>query len=474
MIQRLIPLIPRANAFDADGTPRFVGSAPAVTDQDRLTIDVKHNTRRNDRFQAFYGSQWVRSIEPTSQGNNVPGFGATARPSRSVLAVSATQVFGSTLLNEARFGRTRLDGGTFPASPLNPLEYGIRNGVTNAIGLPQMIVAGAVNFGGPGTLPQGRFDTSYVVTDTLSRAKGAHSIKFGGEYRHFINENFAVGTGVFNFPSVTAFLSGTANAFNITLGERRSVIDQRAVGLFFQDQVTVHDRLTVELGVRYEWHVTPTERDNRFVVFDASDATLSRIGEIYRQNNRNFEPRVGVAWQISGDGRTVLRAGYARAVDEPGTTAVRDTASNPPFGVPLTATGTIPLVSAVDAAAPAGLAPSTTDQGFRNASMQSWNVNVQRQLAGDLAVTLGYLGSHGTNCASRATSTSPSMACALFSPYPTPVQFCREPGVGNITQVESSGFSNYDAAFVSMTKRLSSGFKSTPPIRGRSRSTPIP
>ena len=459
VIQRLIPLIPRANMFDADGTPRFVGSAPAVADQDRLTIDVKHNTRRNDRLQAFYGSQWVRSIEPTSQGNNVPGFGATSRPSRSVLVVSATQVFGTTLLNEARFGRSRLDGGTFAASPLNPLEYGIRNGVTNAIGLPQMIVAGAVNFGGPGTLPQGRFDTSYVVTDTLSRAKGGHSIKFGGEYRHFINENFAVGTGVFNFPSVAAFLSGTANAFNITLGERRSVIDQRAVGLFFQDQVAVHDRLTVELGVRYEWHVTPTERDNRFVVFNASDATLSRIGEIYRQNNRNFEPRVGVAWQISGDGRTALRAGYARAVDEPGTTAVRDTASNPPFGVPLTATGTISLVSAVDAAAPTGLAPSTTDKGFRNASMQSWNVNVQRQLAGDLAVTLGYLGSHGTNLRISRNINQPVDGVRPFQAVSDSSPILPGTRVGNITQVESSGFSNYDAAFVSITKRLSNGLQ---------------
>ncbi len=72
-------------------------------------------------------------------------------------------------------------------------------------------------------------------------------------------------------------------------------------------------------------------------------ASLVRVGvdvdEIYAQNNLNFEPRAGVAWQVSSDGRTVLRAAYARAVDEPGTTAVRDTASNPPYGIPLTAAG---------------------------------------------------------------------------------------------------------------------------------------
>src|SRR6185295_10221213 len=157
----------------------------------------------------------------------------------------------------------------------------------------------------------------------------------------------------------------------------------------------------LDLGMRYEWHVTPTERDDRFVVFDAPSASLSRVGvdraAIYAQNNLNVEPRAGVAWQVSSDGRTVVRAAYARAVDEPGTTAVRDTAGNPPYGIPLTAAGAIPLASAVDAARPAGLAPSTTDPNYRNASVQSWNVNLQRQLAPAMAATVGYLGSHGSD-----------------------------------------------------------------------------
>src|SRR6185295_12971008 len=97
------------------------------------------------------------------------------------------------------------------------------------------------------------------------------------------------------------------------------------------------------------------------------------------------------------DGRTVLRAAYGRAADEPGTTAVRDTAGNPPFAAPLTASGSIPLVNAIDAVRPAGLAPITVDPRFRNASMESWNVNLQRQLAGDWAATVGYSGSRGRN-----------------------------------------------------------------------------
>jgi outer membrane receptor protein involved in Fe transport len=246
-----------------------------------------------------------------------------------------------------------------------------------------MIVAGDSHFGGRQSCPR---DDRHVGVSGRHRhpRQQPASLKLGGEYRHFINENFAEGTGQFNFPSVEAFLSGTANAFNITLGERRSLIDQRAMSLFFQDRVTLTDRLSVELGMRYEWHVPPTERDDKCVVFDADRRSLLRVGmdldDVYQQNNTNVEPRVGIAWALSSDGRTVVRAAYARAVDQPSTTVVRDTAGNPPFAAPLTASGSIPLASAIEMTRPAGFAPTTVDPGFQNASLQSWNAT-QRQVA---------------------------------------------------------------------------------------------
>jgi hypothetical protein len=462
-VRRLIALIPPANYFDADGTPRFVGSAPAVADMDRWTIDLRHNAGSRDRFQAFYGSQHRQSVEPGTQSNSIPGFGSVFQPLTSLLTIKATHMFGAATVNDARFGRSRHVGGTFPAAPLNPTDFSIGNGVTRAIGLPQMIVAGDLNFGGPGTLPQGRTDASYVVVDTFSHARGRQSLKLGGEYRHFVNENFAEGTGVFNFPSMEAFLAGTANAFNITLGERRSAIDQRAMALFVQDHIALHDTFTVELGMRYEWHVTPTERNDRFVVFDTGTASLVRVGvdagEIYQQNNRNVEPRLGVAWNLSGDRRTVLRAAYGRAVDEPGTTAVRDTAGNPPFAAPVIAAGSIPLASAIATTRLAGLAPATVDPRFKNASMQSWNVNVQRQLARDVAATLGYSGSRGTNLRISRDINQPVGGVRPFAALAASSPILPGTPLGTIIQVESSGFSNYRAAWVAITKRLSRGLQ---------------
>jgi hypothetical protein len=463
VIHRLIDLIPHANVVDADGTPRYVGSADAVVNDDRWTADVRHKVSDRDQLHVFYGSQRVRAIEPSSGGNSIPGFGHVSAPHRSVLTIDGTHIFGSALLNEARFGRNVLRGGIVPATQVNPTAFGIRNGVEDGIGLPQMIVAGGLNFGGPANYPQGRNDTSYVVGDTLSYTSGRHSVRLGGEYRHFINENFAEGTGTFNFPSVAAFLAGTANAFSITLGERRNVIDQRAASLFFQDRIAAGARLSLELGLRWEWHVSPTERDDRFVVFDADTASLLRVGvdleEIYQQNNRNFQPRLGVVWDIAGDGRTVARAAYGWAADEPGTTAVRDTAANPPYATPLTATGSIPVSSAIDTTRAAGLSPATVDPEFRNAVLRSWNVNIQRHLAADVAALVGYFGSHGKNLRISRNINQPIAGGRPFTSLSLASPILPGTPLGNITEVTSHGFSTYHALVMSATKRLSRGLQ---------------
>jgi carboxypeptidase family protein/TonB-dependent receptor-like protein len=459
--RRLLPLIPRANVFDADGTPRFVGSGDASVDEHTWTADVRYNAGARDRVQLFYGRQQVDGVEPAGGGTSIPGFGQKRSIWKSTLTVNETHVFGAGLLNEARFGQTMQDGSTFPAAALNPVNFGIENGVTRPIGLPQITVAGSLNFGGPSALPQGRKDTLYLFNDAVTYVTGRHSMRFGGEYRRFLNNNFAEGTGQFNFPNVAAFLTGTANAFSITLGERRSHITQDALAFFAQDRFEIGSSLTLDLGLRYEWHVTPTERDDQFVVFDAKTASLVRVGadieSIYQQNNKNFEPRLGFAWTPSADGRTVVRGAYGWAVDQPSTTVVRDTPGNPPFAIPLSASGAIPLASAVSLTRPIGLGPMTVDPQFRNASLRSWNVNTQRQLGGDLAAAVGYFGSSGRNLRLSRNINQPVNGIRPF-PALSPSSPIR-PGapLGNITQVESAGFSRYHAVWVSATKRLSGG-----------------
>ena len=116
-------------------------------------------------------------------------------------------------------------------------------------------------------------------------------------------------------------------------------------------------------------------------------------------------------------------------------------------------------MGAIDTTQPARLAPVTVDPRFRNASMQSWNVNVQRQLARELAVTLGYSGSRGTNLRISRNINQPVDGVRPFAAVSASSAILPGTPLGNITQVESSGFSSYHAAWLAVTKRLSRGLQ---------------
>jgi hypothetical protein len=298
----------------------------------------------------------------------------------------------------------------------------------------------------------------------MSYARGGHAIRIGGEYRLFTYNARMLDAGTFNFPSVPAFMSGVANSFRVTLGDQPAHITQRALGAFVQDSVRVHPNLTVDLGLRYEWNVTPTEREDRWVVFDAPTASLLRIGvhqdDVYRQNH-NLEPRLGVAWDPRVDGRTLVRAAYALTVEQPIINAVSSLGGNPPLGVPLTITGVVPVESAFRLAGAAGLAPITIDPDYRNGAVHSWNVNVQREIGSRMAAMAGYVWSQGTQLRLSRNINQPVSGVRPFPSVSSLSPILPGAPLGNITQVVSSGKSSYRAWWTSLTQRLSRGLQFT-------------
>lgn len=467
IVRQLIELIPRANAVGANGVPLFLGSDTAPVNIDQETIDVSHNFGQADRLHGYYAFQRDMRGEPTLQANSIPGFGDTRRSSRQVLTFNETHTFGPALVNEARFGFNRIFITFSPNAPLNPAEFGINNGVTEPIGLPQITITGSrLNFGGPAGFPQGRGDTTFVISDTLNYLRGNHSFKFGGEFRRFLNNNFNRDTGSFNFATINAFLAGTPNTFAVTLGDVSSSISQGALGLFVQDNYKVRTNLTLELGLRYDWNMSPTERYDRFVNFDPRTNSLVRVNNgiapVYETNDKNFQPRLGFAWDPFGDGKTSLRGAYAVLVDQPVTNLVTPLASNPPFANPvaLPAGRTTGLATAVaDARAAGSLSPNAVEPGFDNAYVQSWNLNLQREVGAGIGVTVGYFGSKGThlritrNINQLVGGVRPFAALSPGSPV--------LPGTTllNITEREGTGNSSYNALWATANKRLSRGLQ---------------
>jgi outer membrane receptor protein involved in Fe transport len=260
-VAKLAALIPRPNFVDSSGTPRFIGAARGPVDNDQWGLDISHILTASDWLHGYYSFDLSKSVEPNYFGNTIPGFGHTYRIHRQFFSLNETHTFGAMLINEVRSGFNRQFGTNTPNAQLNPADFGIRNGITQPIGLPQIDIAGgALDFGGPSNFPSGRGDTTLVVGDTLSGVYGRHSLKVGGEYRQFLNNNFRTASGSLGFPSVAAFLAGTANSFSGTLGNQSSSIAEGALGYFAQDNFRWRPNLILELGLRYDWNVTPTER----------------------------------------------------------------------------------------------------------------------------------------------------------------------------------------------------------------------
>jgi outer membrane receptor protein involved in Fe transport len=461
-VLKLLPLIPAPNSGSA-----FIGGGVAPVDIDQWTMDVSHVFNTRDRLHGYYALQQDRRGEPNLQGNTIPGFGDTRESRRQIFTLNESHVFSPAVVNEFRAGFNRIHITFAPNYPANPAEFGMNVGVNKALALPQMTIRSiGLNFGGPSGFPQGRGDTTAVLSDTLAWTRGKHNFKFGGEYRRFINDNFGETAGTMAFNTVDDFINGRAATFTASPNPTPSRIFVNAVGAFVTDQWKIASNLILDLGLRYDYNGSPTEAQDRFVVFDPATARLLRVGQdidqVYKPNSLNFQPRVGFAWDVFRNGKTVVRSAYAYQVDQPITNLVSPLASNPPFSNPVTfnGPGTVTFSNAINAAAAAGsLAPTTVNYDFRNAYVQSWNFNIQQQLMESVGIMVGYFGNKGSNLRVARNLNQfinggrPYFKVAADSPIlpNTPL--------GNIQINDSGANSNYNALWVTATKRFSRGLQ---------------
>src|SRR6185436_15916036 len=255
------------------------------------------------------------------------------------------------------------------------------------------------------------------------------------------------------------FQAGTGNSFTVTLGDRSSEIIIPAVGAFVQDAISLGSNVKVDLGLRYDFISSPSEPDNKLVVFDASTVSLVRLGSGLTQIHKNgsdFQPRVGVIWNPTGKGDLAVRGAYAVMINQTNTVYVGGAAANPPLAVPLNVAGNVTQENALATAQASGLAPTTTNPGFLPGRMQTWNVNVEKEL-GATGVMIGYFGSHGdrlripVNINKFVNGVRPYPRLSATSPI--------SPGaaLGNITEVQSTGWSDYKGLWLTANRRMSKG-----------------
>ncbi len=484
----ILGLIPHANGVDSKGNAAFFGSATAPVDIDQGTADISHKLSDNDSLHGYYVYQRDLRQEPT-QGANIPGFGDTREGHRQVLTLGETHTFSSSLVNEARLGANRIHILFTPNNLTDPNSLGLGNILgPNLTFLPTIAFSDlGLTFGDERQFPQGRGDTTIVLADTVSYIRGRHSLKFGGEWRDFLNNNFNGDPGqlVFNCslntvtstcngPAANVFALGKVSSAARTVGNVANRISQGALDFFAQDSFKLKSYLTLELGLRYSWNMTPSEAEGRFVNFVpglGNGSMLVPTDEPYAQNNKNFQPRIGFAWDLFHNGNTVLRGGYAYQTDEPITGMVTGLSSNPPFALPISVNAATAFAALAPSfnGTPSTVSPVMVNPDFKDANVQSWNLNVQQQITHSTGIMVGYFGTKGTHLEidrninqfialgqpnSVATPNVPFFQLSPNSPILPNVR------LGNpITERDTSSTSSYNALWVTGNKRMSNGLQ---------------
>ncbi len=468
---KLITLIPvGVQTTSATGVTTAVatGSSPGPVKTDQYSGDGLFNISAANSLHLYYAWQQDARTEPNLQGNTIAGFGDHRTAHRQIGTINDVHIFSPSVVNEARFGFNRIAINFADSFNAVSSDYGIPNGVTAAIGLPQISVTDlGLNFGGPSGFPQGRFVTTGVLSDTVNYLKSKHSIKIGGEFRRFEGNNFQNTAGTVNFTTTANFIAGGANTYTAnSINPVNSRIFISAVAAFAEDSYRMTPTLTLEYGLRYEWNGTPAEGGHRFITFNPTTSAFQQVNQPYKQNN-NFEPRLGFIYDVSGKGKTTVRGGFGYLVDQPIISNVTGLTTNPPLSNPLqiassTSQPTIPIGTAFTSAGATGLAPSSVNPNFKNGYIESYNLNVQQELGPSSALQIGYIGSqgrhlrlnHNINQFLYATPTTTTGT----RPYPTAKMLdgTTRP-LGNITYNDSIGMSNYNALWVTYRRSLRGG-----------------
>jgi hypothetical protein len=425
--QNLLKFYPHANS----GAFTYVGTQTFVSNTDQFGVRLDHYLTARDALNFRYSYGQSSQTDPLStQGANVPGFpvGENQKPQNFI--AQETHTFSPTLVGQLRFSFLRnkllLDehlNNTNPAS----LGFTYQPTLESAIGPPFVQVGGYGSIGDPITGPRNTYQNSFDYTGSITWIKGRHQMKFGGGYQYDqINVLQGIATNGFfvfsTFPlnnSFASFLFGQPVFFLQGGGNFSRNLTGQAFNLFAQDAWKLTSRVTINYGLRYEVPSPYTEKHNlqnlwvpgrQSTVFPTAPAGLLYPGDkgvprgLIPTERDAFAPRLGIAWDVTGKGRTLVTAAYGIFYDPYYTGQggpIQDPISAPPYLQ-------TPQISVPNFADPyngqnpfsGGFAQPMTllvlNPSLRLPYAQDWNLNIEQALGNNWLLQVGYIGTKGT------------------------------------------------------------------------------
>lgn len=534
-------LIPSGTGTAGNGAfGPFAISSPLKFNEDQFNVNFDHNFGSRHRISEKYFHAKDLTNDPFGgEGAGNLGSGQTTPQVNHLATLSWTYTISPNIVNEARFGFNRITQEVLAPDPatLNQLGMTRFNGAVFP-GIPLFFTSDIFPaFGGISTNNDQAFaSNTFHFADTIAYTHGRHTFRAGFEHRRYqINlfNNFA-SRGFLAFNTFTDLLTGNILEAFAGTGITDRGFRARDIASYFQDDWKITKRLTLNLGVRYDYLGPSTDVKDRLGNFDPSrlDATTRANGgpglingfilpagahfgsitgtpgvsasTLFTNSPHDFAPRVGLAWDVKGDGKTAVRAGYGLYYVRISNQTLLQLITAAPFfqlsaslfpGTPLSNPfpnlpvpsqfpifPTLPQLTGFRASgAPtfssALLSLNPFDRNLGIPYVGQWNFSVQRELPGRFVLEVGYLGSEGVkllqglqvNQARLANTSAPITLGGANGVPQTQVTTNSTSNVNarvgilgftstGLNEVTGNGHSSYNALAVTVSRRVGDMF----------------
>lgn len=424
----LLALYPLPNATLNAGT---FGDTGNYLTTGRATIAENFATARFDNTFSEKDSLSLTFLYDNAPGSLPDAFNnflTNEFDQRDLGGISERHTFGANLLNVVRIGYNRnAESSLVPLSANNPATLNSTLGYASNLNAPAISVSGLTGVGGFGSGRQSlAFYNSYQLNDDVALARGKHSIKFGfaGEQIR-VSVNAPVKNGSAVFLSLTNLL--TDNQYAATTPAPTIITPHTLVTLlagYVQDDWRFTQHLTLNLGLRYEFLTLPYDTKNQLALINTLSGPAGSgpcptvisptsvpgctvpVAHYFQSNptTHNFEPRVGFAYDVFGNGRTALRGAFGiydmlplPYLYEP-YSAIASPFEQDRVGINVIPVGTpISSVESVLNALPATRLGHYIDPNPHRDYSLNYNINVEQQFSNTVSSTIGYVGSHSVH-----------------------------------------------------------------------------
>jgi hypothetical protein len=471
---------PAANITPVNGFNN-VGSDPGHNNVDSMIVKIDHTFNASNTLSGryFYGQSGQSLPLGTGGGNNIPNTNTFSPTDVNLVSISLVSTISPTQTNEARFGYNRYHEGFYAqdrnvfgdpnasiglntclgtvvgttVNTCGPTGTGAAN--SRDFGLPVFAFSNGLSSLGSSRFanPRNRFDRNYQFVDNFSWKFSKNDVKMGFEYRHTSVDsvqdlNFR---GKLRFDDLSAFLSGADQTFPgcfscyINYGTSDRFTTQNSFATFIQDSWQILPRLTVNAGIRWDFYGVIMEGLDGISSYNplSTGFGLSPAHQPYPNDRNNFAPRVSLAWDPFGKGKTVVRAGAAVFYDtfsfdyftgqlfentNNGGPAYNAIGTNPIFqggavggplavGVPVFDTTSIPCTTAASlCSAPVSgtlnfdTFDASTVGRLRTPYVYNFTLNLQQELTTNTVLQVGYIGTQGRRLQRIVDLNQPSQA----------------------------------------------------------------